>query len=352
MTQAATLSPLAPDGRPLTLITLGDSAGLRITLADWGASWLGCSIALDDGSRRELVLGDDDVANPLRQNAYLGATVGRFANRIAHGRYPTADGWVELTRAPGKRHTLHGGPEGFDRRRWEIRDQGTHHVCFGLLSPDGDQGYPGTLDVEVRYSLSGDGEVRIDYQARSDATTPVNLSNHAYFNLDGGDGDILRHRLRLAASRYLPVDGELIPLGGLADVAGSSMDFRAGKPLGQDLRSDEQQRLANGYDHAFLFDARADGDEQPALSLLSGDGRLELEMFTSLPAVHVYSGNYLAGSPARGGGVHRAHQGVALETEWLPDSPNHPEWPQPSCLLSAGGLWRHWTRYRFVERGL
>ncbi|WP_028536248.1 galactose-1-epimerase [Paludibacterium yongneupense] len=350
MTQTSKRSPLAPDGLPATVITLGSSEALQITLADWGATWMGCRITLNDGSQRELLLGGEDLTDPLRQDAYFGAIVGRFANRIANGRYPSANGPVQLDRKPGKRHTLHGGPVGFDRQRWEVRAQGSHHVCFGLLSPDGDQGYPGALDVEVCYRLSPDGEVCIDYQARTDASTPVNLSNHAYFNLDGGKGDILRHRLRLLATNYLPVDADLIPLGTLAGVEATGMDFRSGKEIGQDLLCDDQQRLARGYDHAFLFDReRAPG--QPALTLLSGDGRLGMELFTTLPAVHVYSGNYLAGTPARGGGVHCQHAGVALETEWLPDSPNHPEWLQPSCLLQPGEVWRHSTRYRFAEHG-
>lgn len=333
----------APDGQPWRITTLRNAGGMVATFMDWGATWLSARVPMNDGSVREALLGCATPSDYLSQTAYLGATVGRYANRIA-GSTISRDGKSFPLTANQGAHQLHGGPEGFDRRRWQIVRQSTQEVEYRLDSPAGDQGYPGTLLVSLTYRLEDDNTLSIAYQATVDEACPVNLTNHAYFNLDAVHGDARQHSLQLNADRYLPVDNEGIPNADLKAVAGTSFDFRQAKTVAQDFLSDDDQRAVKGYDHAFLLN---DG-EQPAAELWSADGKLKLTVFTTAPALQFYSGNYLDGTPAREQGVYTAFQGIALESEFLPDSPNHPEWPQPDCWLAPGESFQCVTRYRLT----
>lgn len=333
----------APDGQPWRITTLRNAGGMVATFMDWGATWLSARVPMNDGSVREALLGCATPSDYLSQTAYLGATVGRYANRIA-GSTISRDGKTFPLTANQGAHQLHGGPEGFDRRRWQIVRQSTQEVEYRLNSPAGDQGYPGTLLVSLTYRLEDDNTLSIAYQATVDEACPVNLTNHAYFNLDAVHGDARQHSLQLNADRYLPVDNEGIPNADLKAVAGTSFDFRQAKTVAQDFLSDDDQRAVKGYDHAFLLN---DG-EQPAAELWSADGKLKLTVFTTAPALQFYSGNYLDGTPAREQGVYTAFQGIALESEFLPDSPNHPEWPQPDCWLAPGESFQCVTRYRLT----
>lgn len=333
----------APDGQPWRITTLRNASGMVATFMDWGATWLSARVPMNDGSVREALLGCATPSDYLSQTAYLGATVGRYANRIARSTISRDGQTFHLTANQGA-HQLHGGPEGFDRRRWQIVRQAAQEVEYRLDSPAGDQGYPGTLLVSLTYRLEDDNTLSIAYQATVDETCPVNLTNHAYFNLDAVHGDARQHSLQLNADRYLPVDNEGIPNADLKAVAGTSFDFRQAKTVAQDFLSDDDQRAVKGYDHAFLLN---DG-EQPAAELWSADGKLKLTVFTTAPALQFYSGNYLDGTPAREQGVYTAFQGIALESEFLPDSPNHPEWPQPDCWLAPGESFQCVTRYRLT----
>lgn len=333
----------APDGQPWRITTLRNAGGMVATFMDWGATWLSARVPMNDGSVREALLGCATPSDYLSQTAYLGATVGRYANRIA-GSTISRDGQTFHLAANQGAHQLHGGPEGFDRRRWQIVRQAAQEVEYRLDSPAGDQGYPGTLLVSLTYRLEDDNTLSIAYQATVDEACPVNLTNHAYFNLDAVHGDARQHSLQLNADRYLPVDNEGIPNADLKAVAGTSFDFRQAKTVAQDFLSDDDQRAVKGYDHAFLLN---DG-EQPAAELWSADGKLKLTVFTTAPALQFYSGNYLDGTPAREQGVYTAFQGIALESEFLPDSPNHPEWPQPDCWLAPGESFQCVTRYRLT----
>lgn len=333
----------APDGQPWRITTLRNASGMVATFMDWGATWLSARVPMNDGSVREALLGCATPSDYLSQTAYLGATVGRYANRIA-GSTISRDGQTFHLTANQGAHQLHGGPEGFDRRRWQIVRQAAQEVEYRLDSPAGDQGYPGTLLVSLTYRLEDDNTLSIAYQATVDEACPVNLTNHAYFNLDAVHGDARQHSLQLNADRYLPVDNEGIPNADLKAVAGTSFDFRQAKTVAQDFLSDDDQRAVKGYDHAFLLN---DG-EQPAAELWSADGKLKLTVFTTAPALQFYSGNYLDGTPAREQGVYTAFQGIALESEFLPDSPNHPEWPQPDCWLAPGESFQCVTRYRLT----
>jgi len=338
---------LSSDAR---LFTLENAAGLRIQVMDHGATWVSCSVPLPDGSRREVLLGCDSLADYQRQTAYLGATIGRYANRIGNSRFVLDGQPYQLTANEGK-NKLHGGPAGFDRRVWQLESHSAVELVMSLVSEEGDQGFPGQMTTFVKYTLGDDLSVRIGFEATVTAPCPVNLTNHAYFNLDGdaADGDCRAHRLRIAAQEFLPVDAECIPTGERRPVAGTGFDFRQPQRVDEALMRDEQQQLTRGYDHSYWLDASCADGSQPAAELESGDGRVSLQLYTRLPGLQFYSGNYLAGTPARNG-EYRQHAGLALEPQFSPDSPNHPEWPD--CVLRPGQRYQQELRYRFLTSGV
>ncbi|MFV8871157.1 galactose-1-epimerase [Serratia fonticola] len=340
-------SAVAPDGQPFILTTLRNAAGMTVTFMDWGATWLSAVLPLKSGEQRELLLGCQTPQDYLHQGAYLGATVGRYANRIAHASL-NIDGKPHPLIANQGEHQLHGGPNGFHARRWQIVKQDEQQVSYQLHSPDGDQGFPGNLDVTLTYRLTADHRLEIEYQAQTDRACPVNLTNHAYFNLDGAGHDARQQRLQLFADRYLPVDGDGIPSADPTAVAGTGMDFRQPKTLQQDLLRDRDQQRVKGYDHAYLLHDTCHGLASPAAHLWSADGKVAMTVFTTAPALQLYSGNYLGGTPARDGGSYQNYAGVALESEFLPDSPNHPEWPQPDCWLQPGQRYQSATHYQLI----
>lgn len=337
---------LAPDGQPYRLLTLRNAQGMVVMLMDWGATLLSARIPMSDGSIREALLGCASPEQYSEQTAFLGASIGRYANRIANSRF-TLDGkaWA-LTPSQGE-NQLHGGPEGFDKCRWAITNQNDTEVTFTLTSDDGDQGFPGTLSATAHYRLTDDNRIAIEYRATVDKACPVNMTNHVYFNLNGEQSDVRGHKLQLLADAYLPVDEGGIPRSGLKDVAGTSFDFRQPKTIAADFLSDNDQQKVRGYDHAFLLQAK--GDTSAAVARLwSEDEKLQMEVYTSAPALQFYSGNFLDGTPSRGTEPYTAWQGLALESEFLPDSPNHPEWPQPDCILRPGKEYVSLTEYQFI----
>jgi aldose 1-epimerase len=332
--------------------TLQRPGGIALTVADRGATWLRCQVPMPDGSTRDVVLGRSAPDDPQADKAYLGATVGRYANRIADARIAREGSqWALTPWPPGSRHQLHGGPEGFHARTWEVSQPDDFSLRCMLVSPPGDQGYPGELRAEVTYRLAAPMTIEMDIVATVSAPCPVALTNHSYFNLDGGGTDVREHQLRIAASQYMPVDAQLIPFGPPAPVEGTSFDFRAGKRIGEHWLSDAQQGHGGGYDHAFLLDGECAVLGRAAARLVSAGGDLALEISTSLPALQFYAGQFLQGIPGPGGQPYASCAGLALEPGFLPDSPNHPEWPQPSCWVLPGEASRHAIRYTFMTRG-
>lgn len=332
----------APDGRPFQLFTLTNAGGMTVQLMDWGAGWISCKVPVH-GQLREVLLGCKAEDYP-QQTAYLGASIGRYANRIANSRFELNGQNFVLTANQGK-HQLHGG-SGFDKRRWTPEKCGQNFVSFLLFSEDGDQGFPGNVQARVHYELNDDNGLTITYEAQSDRDTPLNLTNHAYFNLlNAADGsDVRDHFLQLNAAQFLPVNGEGIPNAPLKNVAGTSFDFRRAKPIKQDFLL-EEQLATKGYDHAFLLNEEA---TKTAAILTAPDGSLQLKISTSQPALQVYSGNYLAGTPTRSGGFYQDYQGIALETQALPDTPNHPEWQRFGGMVKAGEHYQQRTTFQFV----
>ncbi|EMH4161927.1 galactose-1-epimerase [Pluralibacter gergoviae] len=339
---------LAPDGQPFRVVTLRNRGGMLLCVMDWGATLLSARVPLADGSVREALLGCASPEQYPQQTSFLGASIGRYANRIADSRFTLNGESYALAPSQGV-NQLHGGPEGFDKRRWKIENQNDESVLFSLESDDGDQGYPGSLRATARFHLSDDNTLSIEYRAEVDKACPVNLTNHAYFNLNDKQSDVREHRLQIAAGQYLPVDETGIPRAGLKAVDGTSFDFRQPKAIAAEFLSDEDQRKTKGYDHAWLLDAQGDAT-RAAAQVWSADEKLTMKVFTSAPALQFYSGNYLAGTPSRGDEPYADWQGLALESEFLPDSPNHPEWPQPSCILQPGETYYSVTRYQFLPQ--
>jgi len=319
--------------------TLTGPDGLRIRVLALGATWASCRMPLATGAR-ELLLGFESEADYSHQASYIGACIGRYCNRIAEGRLRGKDGLIQLAREPGATHHLHGGPEGFDQRRWQLVEHDADLLRLALTSPAGDQGYPGELDCEVGYRMLADGGVEVRFQARVSEPCPVNLTCHPYFNLDG-NGDARGQHLQIAAESFLPVDALGIPHGALASVAGTGFDFRAERPIQWAQNADAI------YDHAFLLDPRCVQIGFPAASLRSADGRVRMQIFTTLPALQLYTGQHLADGTRDCTSIWPDCSGIALEPQFLPDSPNHPEWPQPGCWLMPGQRYDHRIVYRF-----
>jgi galactose mutarotase-like enzyme len=336
-----------PDGRPVGVLRLGSPPGPVLDLLDLGAAVHRLEITAADGSRRNVVRNLDSPTAYLGSSAYLGVSVGRYANRIAGGRF-VLDGQPVSVGVNDRGNHLHGGPDGFDRRLWTVEQHGPDGAVLALVSPDGDQGFPGELRVRATFRTTPDS-VRVEYEATTDRATVVNLTNHAYFNLDGDTaGTVDAHVLQVAADRYTPVDAAGIPTGELADVEATPFDLRRPRALGPAVRSDhEQVRAARGIDHNLVL--RGD-PETPAAVLSSPASGIRLELFTDRPGLQVYTGNFLDGTERSAAGrLLRQGDGIALEPQLFPDTPNHPEFG--SARLAPGQTYRAWLEWRFSAAG-
>ncbi len=320
-----------------------DGEGLELTVMDLGATWLSCRVPQAGGPTREVLIG---CAHAAERPGYIGSTIGRYANRIAEGLLRRNGRSWRLLTATGQRHQLHGGPGGFHTRIWRLERLEPHRVEWTLRSPAGDQGFPGTLEARLSLTLPGGGIIDWRCEAQVSEPCPVAITNHAYFNLNGAAGDALDQRLRIKAHHFAPVDEALIPLGPLGDTAGSDFDFRQLQRLSNRWLQSPQQRIVGGYDHGFLLDGGC-ANARVVAELESADARLRLEISTDSPSLQLYTGQHLAGIPSATGEPLPACAGIALEPGFLPDSPNRPQWPQPSCWLAPGSLYRHLIGYRF-----
>lgn len=334
------------DAKLAQCVHLMNTAGMSVSFMDIGATWLSCTLPVKGGPR-EVLLRAPDMAEQMKQTAYLGAIVGRFANRIARGKF-ALDGQEYQVSVNNGEHSLHGGAQGFDKRCWEIAERNAQRVVFRLFSPAGEQGYPGNLEVRVSYTLTDDNAMRIDYLAHTDRLCPVNLTNHAYFNLagEGSEKTGLDHTLQLYADHYLPTDDALIPTGELRSVLGTSFDFSRARRIGTGFLSEPDQLTAGGYDHAFVLNPEVTDGVSDAAVLTAPQKDVVMRVATTQPALQLYTGNFLAGTA----GVSRAYlsyDGVALEAECFPDTPNHPEWGAGAGMLLPGESYRHQTVYRF-----
>jgi aldose 1-epimerase len=346
---------VTPAGEQVERYTLSNGH-MRVRILTYGGILQSIEVPDRRGRLGNVTLGFDNLAGYVARSPYFGAITGRYANRIAGGRF-TLDGVAYDLPVNNAPNSLHGGTTGFDKHVWgatPLRDRDGVGLRLTFTSPAGDQGYPGTLNTTVTYRLTRDNGIRMDYLATTDAATVVNLTNHAYFNLAGeGSGSVEGHRLLLNAKRYTPVDATLIPTGTLDAVAGTPMDFTRPTAIGARIRDGFPQLvIGRGYDHNYVLDRRDNGYTRLELAARATDpvtGR-ELSILTTEPGIQFYSGNFLDGTLiGTSGRTYRQGDGFALETQHYPDSPNHANFP--STVLRPGQVYRSTTVYQFGTAG-
>lgn len=339
-----------PDGREVDLYTLTNTNGLRAKITNYGAILVSLEVPDRDGNLADITLGYDNLDDYVKRGAFFGATVGRYANRIGGAKFVLDGTEYKLAANNGENH-LHGGIKGFDKVVWKLDDLKSESnkavVKMSYISEDGEEGYPGNMACTVTYTLTEDNELKISYEAETDKTTVVNLTNHSYFNLAGqGTGDILGHKLTLNADKYTPVDEGLIPTGEIRSVKDSPMDFTLPTSIGSRIK-----QVGDGYDHNYVLNS---GGGTLALLALAArvyeptSGRV-MEIYTTEPGVQLYTGNFLDGTlTGKAGKVYKKHYAFCLETQHFPDSPNKPNFP--SAVLLPGQKYTSVTVHKFSTR--
>lgn len=320
-------------GEEVYLYTLANKNGVEVSITNFGGAITSIKTPDRNGVFADVALGYDTLDEYVRNPRYLGALIGRYANRIARGKFSLNGVEYQLAQNNGANH-LHGGNKGFDKRVWSATETESG-LRLEYFSKDGEENYPGNLNVTVTYSLNDQNELRIEYHAATDKDTIVNLTNHAYFNL-AGSGSILDHELTLNAESFVPVSEDLIPTGEIKAVEGTQMDFRNGRAI-----------TPGGYDHNFVVNAWKEGSTRSAARLREPVSGRVMEVLTTQPGIQFYSGNFLDGSLIGKGGVaYLRYAGLCLETQHYPDSPNHPHFP--TTVLRAGETYREITVYKFT----
>jgi aldose 1-epimerase len=340
-----------PDGTAIEIIRLHGAHGFEARVIGYGAAIQSIFVPDRAGRLADVVLGRDDLEGYLAVRRFLGATIGRYANRIANGQFELDGRRFQLPTNDGA-NALHGGLSGFDRKPWTIAAMGENpapFVTLSYVSADGEEGYPGEFKTDITYSISGGMELSVAYSAVTDKPTVVNLTNHSFFNLAGVEagGGILDHRLMIAADDYLPVTPGGIPLGAPANVEATPFDFRQMHRVGARIGdADGQLRIRQGYDHNFCLRGGVAREPRQAARIEDPSSGRAMELWTDQPGVQFYSGNFLDGSViGKYGRAHRQFDALCLEPQHYPDTPNHPEYP--SARLDPGENYRHSSRYRF-----
>ena len=335
------------DGKAIYKYTITNASGASVVLTNIGAGIVAINVPDKAGKLGDVVLGYGKAESYFADGPCSGKVPGRYANRIAKGKF-TLDGKEYTLPINNGPHHLHGGPEGFQNQVWESRKR-KGGVEFKYVSADGEMGYPGKLVVVARYEWSEENELRLTFSAKTDAPTIVNLTNHVYFNLNGG-GSVMRHFLRLNASEYLPTDDTLIPVGDPEPVAGTPMDFLNPKTIGRDSKKDfPALNYGKGYDACWVIDGYRKGQLQEAAELWSNHSGRCVKVFTTQPGVQVYTGNWLEGCPTgKRGRIWHDYSAVALECQHFPDSPNRPEFP--TTVLRPGKTFHEAIIFAFGVR--
>lgn len=334
----------------ITLITLTNASGAKVTLSSLGAGIVEVSVPDASGKLDDVALGYADAADYFYDGPCAGKVPGRYANRIARGhlRVDGRDYQLAVNNGP---NALHGGPEGFQNRIWNVEVTPDDKVVFSYTADDGEENYPGKLTATATYTWSDDCRLTLRLEATADAPTVVNLTNHCYWNLNGHNaGSVLAHTLWIGASRYLPTDDTLIPTGEMAPVAGTPMDFTEAKQLGRDIKADFPALIyGKGYDNCWVVDGYAKGQLRHVATLESATSGRSLEVLTTQPAAQVYTGNWLAGSPAnKAGRSYNDYDGVAIECQAMPDSPNHADFP--TTQLYPGDVYKQTIVFQFKTK--
>jgi len=341
------------DGQSVDIYTLTNRHGMKARITNYGGIVVSLTAPDREGKYADVVLGYNDLDTYMKPPfPYFGALIGRYGNRIAKGRF-TLDGVEYKLAVNNGENSLHGGLKGFDKVVWtgsEAKSTAGPALALSYLSKDGEEGYPGNLQVRVVYTLTNNDELKIDYHATTDKDTVLNLTHHGYFNLAGeGNGDILNHRLVIKASRFLPTDAGAIPTGELRPVAGTPFDFLTAKAIGSRINQDDEQiKIGNGYDHTWVINGLMGKLRQAAVAFEPTTGRV-MEVWTTEPGVQFYTGNYLDGTAiGKSGKPYARRTGFCLETQHYPDSPNHPKFP--TTTLKKGQAFNSTTIYKFSAR--
>jgi len=333
------------DGQRVDIYTLVNANGLRARIMTYGAILVSLEVSDREGKSGEVTLGFDSLDGYLKGHPYFGAIVGRYANRIGKGKFSIDGKEYTLATNNGPNH-LHGGLVGYDKVVWNsdpIESSDAVGVKFTYMSKDGEEGYPGNLNCTVVYTLTNDDELRIDYEAQTDKTTPVNLTNHAYFNF-AGKGDILAHEIILNADGYTPVDEGLIPTGEIRAVKGTAFDLTKPTAIGEGIK-----KLGEGYDHNFVLNKKKENELSLAATVYEPTTGRMMQIFTTQPGIQFYTGNFLDGSVVgRGGQAYQKHYGFCLETQHFPDSPNKPHFP--TTFLKPGEKYQSTTIHKFSTK--
>jgi len=327
---------------PVTEYTLTNSSGMQASILNYGGTITKLMVPDRNGKMGDVVLGFETFGGYMqKKDPYIGALVGRYANRIANAKF-TMDGKTYKLAPNNFGNSLHGGNVGFDKVIWNTEKIGDSSLKLTYQSKDGEEGYPGNLNIQVIYILGADNSLKIDYTATTDQATPVNLTNHSYFNLSAGkDSTVLDHVLKLDADKYTPVNDQLIPTGQIANVKGTPLDFTTPKPIGKDMGS-----VKGGFDHNWILNKRGTELQEAATVYDPGSGRY-MEVLTTQPGIQFYSGNFLNGDLqlTKEGQIYIPHSGLCLETQHYPDSPNEPSFP--NTILRPGETYKQTTVYKF-----
>jgi len=319
---------------------LKNKNGMSAKLISYGATLVSLNAPDKKGKFADIVLGYDSLEGYVADACYLGCTAGRFANRIANAKFSLDGTEYKLAANIGKHH-LHGGIKGFDKVLWQGKEFEGNGVVFKYLSPDGEEGYPGNLDISVTYTLTDNNELKISYQASTDKKTVVNLTNHSYFNLaDHDKGDILSHRIQINADGMTAVDSEYIPTGQIRNIKSTEFDLTEPKPIGRNIG-----KLGLGYDFNYVLNKSSPAELSFVAKVVEPAGGRVMEVFSTEPGVQFYTGNYLNGLKGKSGAVYGKHGAFCLETQHFPDSPNHPDFP--SVVLGPGQVYRQLTIHKF-----
>jgi aldose 1-epimerase len=338
-------------GKPTALYTLKNKNGMVAQITNFGAKIVSIYVPDRNGNFADIVLGYESIEQYVKGNPYFGAICGRYANRIANGRFVIDDVTYQLPVNNGP-NSLHGGPDGFNNQVFDAKEVITtpdgERVEMVYLSRDGEMGYPGTVTLKVTYSVTNSNELRLDYEATTDKATHVNICSHSFFNLAGeGNGDILKHELTINADKYTPVSEVLIPTGELKDVEGTPMDFRKPEIIGKRINDNFDQLLyGKGYDHNWVINRKKPGELTLAAVCYETQSGRVMEVHTTQPGTQLYTGNWLDGSDkGKGGKSYGMRSALCLETQNYPDSPNKPGFP--STLLHPGEVYKHTCLHKF-----
>ena len=335
------------EGKEAHLYVLENKNGLKAYVSDFGASLVRLLVPDKDGTMLDVVHGYDDAAGYEKGDVGIGATVGRSANRIGGAQIEINGVKYELEKNDNG-NNLHSGCNYYQKRIWNVEEQSEDQITFLLHSPDGDQGYPGALDMHVTYLLDDKNTLNIHYEAVPDQDTVINMTNHSYFNLNGHDsGTVLEHKVMLDADYFTPADAESIPTGEIRSVEGTPMDFRAGKVLGDEIGADyEPLRFGGGYDHNWVL--KNEGRFVKVAEVTSDKSGIRMEVYTDLPGVQMYTANFLDNEPGKDGATYAARSAVCLETQYFPDAVHHDNFPSPVCR--KGQKYDTCTAYRFLTQ--